>query len=87
MPGIDTIAEELRRGKWEVTCMIIWKLKGCPRCSGDLFIYRDMGDWNEQCLQCCYWRESKTLAGLEKQPVSTGQQREGTVEAVALQTG
>ena len=52
--------------------MLRWKLKSCPRCSGDLFIYQDIDSWYEQCLQCCYWHESKSLDELEKQPVLTG---------------
>ena len=51
--------------------MLMWKFKACPRCSGDLFIYRDIDSWNEQCLQCCYWRETRDLDELEKRPVLT----------------
>jgi Zn ribbon nucleic-acid-binding protein len=32
-----------------------WKLKGCPRCGGDIQLYEDMNnDWIETCLQCGY---------------------------------
>ena len=31
-----------------------WRLKGCPRCRGDVHIARDMDGWYQQCLQCGY---------------------------------
>lgn len=35
-----------------------WKLKGCPKCGGDLFVDTDTsGDWFEECLQCGYCKE------------------------------
>jgi len=34
--------------------MIRWKLKGCPRCSGDLNIIHDALGYYEDCLQCGY---------------------------------
>ena len=34
--------------------MIRWKLKGCPRCSGDLNILHDALGYYEDCLQCGY---------------------------------
>lgn len=33
-----------------------WKLKGCPRCSGDLNIILDNLGYYEDCLQCGYHR-------------------------------
>ncbi len=45
-----------------------WKLKGCPRCHGDVFIDRDMeNNWYEQCLQCSYRRELKNLHEFKEQ--------------------
>lgn len=32
----------------------MWKLKGCPKCKGDLFFDRDMDGRYGQCLQCGY---------------------------------
>ncbi len=43
---------------------IRWKLKGCPRCNGDLFTQRDEYGWQEQCLQCGYTRDLKPLTPL-----------------------
>ena len=51
--------------------MVEWKLKSCPRCGGDVFIARDLDGWCEQCLQCSYRSELKTLAKF-KEPVPVG---------------
>jgi len=35
--------------------MVMWKLKSCPRCGGDLFLDGDPDNtWYEQCLLCSY---------------------------------
>ncbi|MFC1991386.1 hypothetical protein ACFLVC_01430 [Chloroflexota bacterium] len=47
-----------------------WKVKGCPRCGGDMFLDRDLDSWHEQCLQCSYRVELKNL-GRIKESVST----------------
>jgi len=26
----------------------------CPKCGGNLFLYKDLYGWYEQCLQCSY---------------------------------
>jgi len=36
-----------------------WKLSGCPRCGGSLFVDRDMDSWYEQCINCSYRNEQK----------------------------
>jgi ribosomal protein S27AE len=41
-------------GRWK---MAVWKLKSCPRCSGDLFIQRETDGWYEECLLCGYQRD------------------------------
>ena len=39
-----------------------WKLRGCPRCSGDIFLDTDEEHkWYETCLQCGYTHELKKL--------------------------
>ena len=48
--------------------MVMWKLKGCPRCGGDIFIDRDLDGWHEQCLQCSYQCELKSLDEFKEQP-------------------
>ena len=34
--------------------MVLWKLKKCMRCGGDVFIDRDIDGWFMQCLQCAH---------------------------------
>ncbi|MBA7631145.1 hypothetical protein ES703_38672 [subsurface metagenome] len=51
--------------------MVRWKVRSCPRCGGDMFVDRDLDFWYEQCLQCSYKVELKTLDRF-KEPVSTG---------------
>jgi len=32
-----------------------WRLRGCPRCGGDIRLYEDENrDWVKNCLQCGY---------------------------------
>ncbi len=55
--------------------MLKWKLKGCPRCGGDISIDRDYHGWYEACLQCGYTSELRNITELkqpaerEKEPV------------------
>ena len=48
--------------------MVMWKLRNCPRCQGDLFLDRDMDGWYQQCLQCGYRRGMKPLAEAGHKP-------------------
>ena len=48
-----------------------WKIRGCPRCGGDIFIDRDLNGWHEQCLQCSYRHELKDLAEFEEPSAKT----------------
>jgi len=41
--------------------MLHWKLKGCPRCAGDLFIIREADGWYEECLACGYRKDISNL--------------------------
>ena len=41
----------------------MWKLKGCPRCGGDLLIEKDLSyGWQEECIQCSFSRDLPELA-------------------------
>jgi hypothetical protein len=42
--------------------MAKWKLKGCPRCKGDLLVERAGDKWDEYCLQCGYRRDLKIIS-------------------------
>ncbi len=47
----------------------MWKLKGCPRCGGDLLIEKDLFyGWNETCIQCSFSRDLKELVEFEEVP-------------------
>ncbi len=55
------------------------RLKGCPKCKGDMALERDVFGWYEQCLQCGYIREIAEIDKAatrtkerEKEPVPVG---------------
>lgn len=50
--------------------MAKWKLKGCPRCKGDLLVERSGDKWDEYCLQCGYRRDLKVVAA--QAPIADG---------------
>lgn len=42
-----------------------WWIKTCPKCHGDLYEDRFLGDWDIKCLQCGYvlpLEQAKTVA-------------------------
>ena len=41
--------------------MVMWKLKSCPRCGGDMFVDTRLEGWYEQCLQCSYRHDLKNV--------------------------
>ncbi len=49
-----------------------WKLKGCPRCNGDLMAEWIEYNWYESCLQCGYQQELKNITELQKQENKVG---------------
>ncbi|MCK5577732.1 MAG: hypothetical protein KAI14_05385 [Dehalococcoidales bacterium] len=34
--------------------MVLWKIKKCPKCGGDIFLDIDGQTWFDHCLQCGY---------------------------------
>lgn len=44
------------------------RLKGCPRCNGDVYFDWDFYGWFEQCLQCGYMHYLQTTSTAEKLP-------------------
>ena len=47
----------------------MWKLKGCPRCKGDILVDRDLDGWYQSCLQCGYRGDLySTIKTLEQRP-------------------
>jgi len=43
------------------------RLKSCPRCRGDVVTDRDLHGWYEQCLQCGYQLNLKSVAEVREQ--------------------
>lgn len=41
--------------------MAIWQLKNCPRCTGDIFVQREIDGWYGECLKCGYRRDVTNL--------------------------
>ncbi len=52
--------------------MVVWKLKSCERCGGDLYIDRDVDSWFSQCLQCSHWRELGGPPDTHELPMAAG---------------
>ena len=49
-----------------------WRLRGCPRCGGDIMIYDDYDGWHEACLQCGYHVDVGNLDAADYTPVDSG---------------
>ena len=48
---------------------VLWRLKSCRRCQGDMVVDRDADGWYQSCLQCGY---RVSLADITpKQPAAT----------------
>ncbi|MDP2730918.1 MAG: hypothetical protein Q8O55_10620 [Dehalococcoidales bacterium] len=62
--------------------MVMWRLKGCPRCGGDFYVSCDMDGWFEQCLQCSYRIELKSLVEFKEPVLSGGGDRAGKAKKV-----
>ena len=45
----------------------MWRLKGCPKCNGDIFLDRDIDGWYERCLQCGYNRDLESIVEVREQ--------------------
>lgn len=58
--------QEKSHGGREV--IVMWRLKMCPRCRGDIFIDLDTGTWYEKCLQCGYERALENIVKFKKPP-------------------
>ena len=41
--------------------MVMWKIKYCPKCGGDMFTDIDENIWFDHCLQCGYMRISSGI--------------------------
>jgi hypothetical protein len=59
----------------------MWKLRGCARCNGDVYINRDEYGWFVQCLQCGYHSELVNIDEARKQMQMQGESPRVTAEA------
>ena len=46
----------------------MWRLKGCPKCGGDMFLEKDFSGWYERCLQCGHNRDMVAIVEVKQQP-------------------
>jgi hypothetical protein len=58
--------------------MVMWELKKCPRCGGDMFIDRDIYGWYEKCLQCSCCCELRGLDEIQQSAVQKDKSHAGT---------
>jgi len=54
------------------------RLKSCPRCRGDVYVSRDHYGWYEQCLQCGYLRDLKSIIEVKQQPLQKEKMKKTT---------
>jgi DNA-directed RNA polymerase subunit M/transcription elongation factor TFIIS len=45
----------------------MWKFRSCPKCGGDLYVDYDLNGWYEQCLQCGYMHDLKSILEIKKE--------------------
>jgi hypothetical protein len=65
----------------------MWRLKGCPKCKGDLFLDRDIEGSFEHCLQCGYARDIGYVHDLESILAAGRQQTDDEKEPVLAGAG
>jgi len=58
----------------------MWKLRGCARCNGDVYINRDEYGWFVQCLQCGYHSELVNIDEARKQMQSQSEAQHVSVD-------
>ncbi|MFC1952393.1 hypothetical protein ACFLV8_01970 [Chloroflexota bacterium] len=57
-----------------------WKISGCPRCGGSLFVDRDIdGCWYEQCINCSHRNELKISVDATQKVVTEDKKSSVTV--------
>ncbi|MBI2830372.1 MAG: hypothetical protein HYX81_04345 [Chloroflexi bacterium] len=53
----------------------MFRFKGCPRCHGDLLVDRDEFGWYEECIQCGFTRDMRTVSTDENKEVVVRKRR------------
>ena len=64
--------------------MAMWKLSKCPRCGGNIFVDIDIDGWFEECLQCSYRHDLKSIVDYEARPHSKGEENISVNESYVL---
>lgn len=59
----------------------MWRLRGCPRCKGDITLQRDHWGRYEQCIQCGYLHDLENAVEVKGQGL---QCKEGLYRSVTL---
>jgi len=63
--------------------MVAWRLKGCPRCKGDLLIEEESDGPYESCLMCGYRRDIPNPVYVDK-PVDSKVRRSSKADKVPV---
>jgi hypothetical protein len=50
----------------------MWRLKGCAKCRGDVYLDRDRNGWFEECLQCGHVQYLGAITFVERARHSPG---------------
>ncbi len=53
----------------------MWRFRGCPKCGGDLFVDYDINGWYEECLQCGYLHDLRTVLEVKGQKAETSERK------------
>ena len=59
-PSALTLVGDGLSEAWKAVRLGGGKLRGCPRCRGDMFLEKDQYGWYEECLQCSHRRKLST---------------------------
>ncbi len=71
--GGTGLNELTRRGR----CIRVrLKLKGCPRCKGDVIVEVDQWGWYENCIQCGYLHDLPNVVEVKQQMAQRRHNRE-----------
>ncbi len=62
---------------------VVWRLRSCPRCKGDVVVDRDLHGWYEWCLQCGHRRYRDNVAEKPLNVVNSGSIRKRLSKGVA----
>ncbi len=47
----------------------MFKFRACPKCHGDLIVDKDQFGWYEECIQCGYNRDMRSVVPEEQIPI------------------